>query len=87
MSIEELNYDVLIIGAGPSGLSAAIKIKQLSNQHKLDLSVCIIEKASFLGGHIISDAVIDVSGLTELFPDWKNEDSPIKTQVNKDPFL
>ena len=87
MSIEELNYDVLIIGAGPSGLSAAIKIKQLSNQHKLDLSVCIIEKASFLGGHIISGAVIDVSGLTELFPDWKNEDSPIKTQVNKDEFF
>ena len=86
MKIEEINYDVLIVGAGPSGLAAAIKLKQLANQDKQKISVCIVEKASYVGGHTLSGAVIDTSSLTELLPDWKNDNSPITTPVTEDSF-
>ena len=86
MKIEEINYDVLIVGAGPSGLAAAIKLKQLANQDKQKISVCIVEKASYIGGHTLSGAVIDTSSLTELLPDWKNDNSPITTPVTEDSF-
>ena len=87
MAIEEINYDVLIVGAGPSGLSAAIKLKQLASENSQDISVCVVEKASQVGGHTLSGAVIDVTSLTELLPNWKNANPPIVTPVTKDYFF
>ena len=87
MEIEEISYDVLIVGAGPSGLSAAIKLKQLAGKNNQDISVCIVEKASRLGGHALSGAVIDVTSLNELIPDWRKTNSPIVTTVTKDNFF
>ena len=87
MTIEEINYDVLIVGAGPSGLSAAIKLKQLASENSQDISVCVVEKASQVGGHTLSGAVIDVTSLTELLPNWKNANPPIVTPVTKDNFF
>ena len=86
MTEEELTFDVLIVGAGPSGLSAAIKLKQLAVQEGRTISICIIEKSATIGGHIISGAVIDTRALSELFPNWKTEKCPIKTQVANDEF-
>ena len=87
MEIEKINYDVLIVGAGPSGLSAAIKLKQLASENNQDISVCVVEKASQIGGHTLSGAVIDVTSLTELLPNWKNANPPIVTSVTKDNFF
>src|SRR6202051_3670491 len=88
MSIEELppresmEFDVVIVGAGPSGLGAAIRIKQLN----ADLTVVVVEKGSEVGAHILSGAVIDPVGLDALIPEWRNEDTPIKTAVKEDSF-
>jgi electron-transferring-flavoprotein dehydrogenase len=88
MSTEELpardamEFDVVIVGAGPAGLAAAIRLKQLSP----DTSVVVVEKGSEVGAHILSGAVIDPVALDHLIPDWRNEDSPIKTQVSDDRF-
>ena len=86
MTEEELTFDVLIVGAGPSGLSAAIKLKQLAVQEDRNISICIIEKSATIGGHIISGAIIDTRALSELFPNWKTEKCPIKNQVANDEF-
>lgn len=78
--------DVLIVGAGPAGLSAAIRIKQICKQKQKDLRVIVLEKGGDLGSHILSGAVIEPRALQELFPDWKELGCPLSTQVSKDSF-
>ena len=80
---EELSYDAVIVGAGPAGLSTAIKLKQLNSE----LSVCILEKSSEVGAHILSGNVFETKALDELIPNWKDLDSPIKTDVRSEDFL
>jgi electron-transferring-flavoprotein dehydrogenase len=79
---EAMEFDVVIVGAGPAGLAAAIRLKQI----KPEISVVVVEKGSEVGAHILSGAVIDPVGLDRLLPDWRNEDSPIKTKVSADRF-
>ena len=79
-----MEFDVVIVGAGPSGLSASIKLMQLSQQQGLDLNVCLLEKGSDIGSHIISGAVIETHALDELLPNWEASDAFIRTQVIKD---
>ena len=87
MQRDVMNYDVLIIGAGPSGLAAAIRLKQLANKSGKELSVCVLEKGAEVGAHILSGAVIDPIALSELIPDWKEKGAPLHTLVQEDEFL
>ena len=84
---EAIDFDVVVVGAGPAGLSAAIKIKQLAEAGGQDLSVVVLEKGSEVGAHILSGAVIDPVGLDELIPNWREAGAPLETAVSKDVFL
>jgi len=83
MEREKMEYDVVIVGAGPAGLSAAIKLKQLNSK----TSVCIIEKGAEVGAHILSGNVFETKALDELIPNWKEKGAPVKTKVTKEKFL
>jgi electron-transferring-flavoprotein dehydrogenase len=85
---ERMDYDVVIVGAGPAGLAAAIRLKQLAAEAGREVSVVVVEKGSEVGAHILSGAVIDPIGLDRLLPDWREDpDRPLKTQVSTDRFL
>ena len=79
---ENMSYDIVIVGAGPSGLSCAIRAKQL----KPDLTVCVLEKGSEVGAHLLSGAVFEPRALNELFPDWKERGAPLTCEAKEDKF-
>jgi len=84
---EAMEFDVVIVGAGPAGLAAAIRLRQLAAEAGKDVSVAVLEKGSAVGAHILSGAVIDPIGLNKLVPDWKEKGAPLTTEVAQDQFL
>jgi electron-transferring-flavoprotein dehydrogenase len=87
MERESMDFDVVIVGGGPSGLSAAIRLKQLAAENGRECSVCVIEKGSEIGAHILSGAVIETRALNEFIPDWKEKGAPLLTPAKDDHFL
>src|SRR5437899_1414823 len=84
---ESMEYDVVIVGAGPAGLAAGIRLKQLAAERGGEVSVCIMEKGSEVGAHILSGAVLDPRALNELVPEWQSQGAPLETLVSEDRFL
>src|SRR5688572_3190011 len=84
---EVMEYDAVVVGAGPAGLAAAIRLKQLAAQHQHEVSVCVLEKGSEVGAHILSGAVMDPRSLNELVPDWRRLDAPLNAPVSEDRFV
>lgn len=87
MARESMTFDVVVVGGGPAGLAAAIRLKQLAQTAGQEVSVCVLEKAAEVGGHILSGAVMDPRAITELIPDWQNLGAPLNTPVTEDQFL
>jgi electron-transferring-flavoprotein dehydrogenase len=87
MEREAMEVDVVVVGAGPAGLSAAIRLRQLAAKHDREISVCVLEKGSEVGAHILSGAVFETRALDELIPDWRERNAPLATPATDDRFL
>ncbi len=87
MERESMEFDVVIVGAGPAGLSAACRIMQLAQAAERETTVCVVEKGSEVGAHILSGAVLETRALDELFPDWRDREAPVTTEVTEDTFF
>ncbi len=87
MERESMEFDVVIVGAGPAGLAAAIRLRQLAAEQDREISVCVVEKAAEVGAHTLSGAVLEPRTLNELIPDWKEKGAPLKTPVTDDRFM
>ena len=86
MERESMDYDVVIVGGGPSGLSTAIRLAQNFKEKNLDKTICVLEKSAEIGGHILSGNVFQTTALDELIPDWKDKGAPLGVKVKKDVY-